>query len=104
MLVGDRHDTEPEVGPIERAEIDCMPARREPERLHDVGAHLRGGAAGEGDGLGVAELVARGAEQSVAGAKIVSPLADAVRLVHCQQRRADPQVPEAGRKSLQPLG
>ena len=78
--------------------------RGEPERARDILPHRRGGAAGERDGVGITELVAYAAELPVARAKVVPPFADAVGLVHREERGPKTRLPEPRREMIEPLG
>ncbi len=57
------------------------------EIAHDVGAHLRRCRRGQRNSQRIAQLLAHLAKAQILRAEIVSPLADAVRLVDGQQRQ-----------------
>ena len=79
LLAADADGVEAEVGAVETGDTDVGVV--EAEALDDVVAHKGVGGGGEGDDGRVAEAGAGGAEVAVAGAEVVAPLGDAVRLV-----------------------
>ena len=60
------------------------------ELVGDVAADEVGGGGRQGDAGGHLQLSAGAAEPGVVGAEVVAPLADAMGLVHREQRRPDP--------------
>ena len=72
-----------QVGPGEAGDED--PRLAQVQQLDDVAAHGVGGRGRQGDRRRIAQLRAEAAQPGVVGAKIVPPLADAVRLVDRQQ-------------------
>ena len=91
-LAPDARDTEPEVAAVEGTEVEIPPAprgtpRAEAEGAGDVGAHIGGGAAGEGDDRRAPELPPETAQTAIGGAEVVPPLGHTVGLIHRQQDR-----------------
>src|SRR5207247_3284210 len=75
-----------QVGPEERA---LEPGRLlHPELADDVARHAPRGGGGERQHRNVAQLLLQALEPPIGGAKVVPPLADAVRLVHHHQAHA----------------
>ena len=74
---------EAEVGAVEAGDVHVRLTQSEPS--HDVAAHEGVGGGGEGDDGRAAEAGADGPEVTVARAKIMAPLRDAVRLIDGEQ-------------------
>ena len=79
LLAADADGMEAEVGAVKASDANVGVV--EAEARDDVVAHKGVGGGGEGDDGRIAEAGAGGAEVAVAGAEVVAPLGDAVRLV-----------------------
>ena len=82
----------------------------EAQLADDVGADIGGGGGRDGEDGDVGEAVERVPDVEVVGAKVVSPLADAVRLVDCEKgqfragdRLEECRVPESFRGNVHEL-
>ncbi len=93
---------EGEVRPIEAGD-DALGAV-DFERGEDVVLHERRRRGREGDGRRVAHVVAGAGDLEVVGAEVVAPLADAVRLVHGEERDASLGERAEERLVAEPLG
>ena len=70
----------------------------------DVRAHVAGGGGRERDGGRRAEPLAHVADAEIARAEVVAPFADAMRLVHREQRHADRAQPLGRAAHVEALG
>ena len=100
-FVGTRNDAVAQVRPIEIADQDHrLP---QPQLAADVGAHLLCRRSREGVNRRTGKELAQLAELAVFGTEIVSPVADAMRLVHGERAHASLAQQCAERRSGQPL-
>ena len=83
----DSGDVEREVR--SRKSADAFERFAQGEHRADVVAHYRCGGGGEGDALRVTDGFQRASEPQVIGPEIVTPLAEAVGLIDCEQRDFD---------------
>ena len=79
-----RADMVADVGAVEAG--DDQPVVADPQLGEDVGAGAGVGGGGQRQPGDVGETVEQGAEQAIVGAEVMSPLADAMRLVDREQR------------------
>ena len=87
LLAAHADGVEAKVGAVEAGDAHVRVV--EAEALDDVVADTGVGGGGEGDDGRVLEAGAGGAQIPVAGAEVVAPLGDAVRLVDGEQRHVD---------------
>ena len=91
LLAANADGVEAQVGTVEAGDAHVRLVQA--EALDDVVADERVGGGGEGDDGGIAEAGAGGAEVAVAGAEVVAPLGDAVRLVDREEGDIDAAEP-----------
>jgi hypothetical protein len=101
-LVPNRDHAEPEIGPVERAEVEIGAA--EAECRGDVLADFRSRAASQGDDGRFSEGEAEPAQGAIGRTKIVSPFGDAVRFVDGEESRRGLLLAQARCQAWQSLG
>src|ERR1051325_6429638 len=101
-IVAHSLDREDQDGTIERRDDHLRP--RQSQHAENLGARGGGGAAGEGEGGGIAEEIPVLAQAAVQPAKLVPPFDDAVRLIYREQRDRRARANQAADQRAQSLG